>query len=478
MVGMLAVAAPVQARDKYQQQQNKLQELNARKIKEMKDLLSEKSCDKQANLVTPYFFEDTVIRVQNTISGSSIKDGKLAATSASIDEKSVTVNLGFALAPGFMNAQLNLMGRSEDGFLKIFEGGQYQKTIGIGGTVNIFTRSAKARFYCRNWYQLHNQLAAQNAKLPLTGDAATAAQKAYADKLTCFARAYAAQKQQQSRLVNPASQTAEDAEALAAYETLLKELAPILPDNFDQLTVAQADEVLKKLTAKDKMDKIARTLHETNWLQSMDAIQSQGRWNSFLLSWFTLKGAWEQQKYDYLNASFASGVDTYTDNYFTGSVSWNWLWSNKKRGFNLWVSPSVKIATNRDFSGNAMDLVKGQPFILNADTFTRITDNRRLYSAIPDGRTGFTLELPVSVYFPKAYCGLDVAMHVGLADSPDQLGGRIGVYVPVQVSEGNAVVIEPLIRFRNLNEGSNMAWKDKVLFGFNLSVTIPEFMKK
>ncbi len=454
------------------------QALNAKKLKEIKALLAERTCDKKANLVTNYFFTDTVAKIQNTISGSSIKDGKLAATSASIDEKSITVNVGFAMIPEFIDGQINLSGRSEDGFLKVFEGGQYQKTIGVGGTFNIFTKNAKAKFYCRSWNLQHNQLNAYSKRMPLTGDKAAALQKNYSEKLIQFAAAHALLKQMQSRLVDLDARSEKEMAALADYDALRKELAPVLPANFDNLTAEAADAVLKRLTAKENADKMAKLLYETAWLQGIDSIQSLAKWNSFSLNWITLKGGWEQQKYEYLNASFASGTDVYTDNYFTGSIAWNWLWSDKKRRFNLWVSPTVKVDTKRDFSGNAMHLVQGAPYVLGADTFTHITKDWQLYNAIPDGRTSFTIELPVSVYFPKAYCGLDVAVHTGLTEGTDKLGGRIGIYVPVQVSEGNAVVIEPLMRFKNLTQTGGDFWKDRVAFGFNLSVTIPEFMKQ
>jgi hypothetical protein len=70
-------------------------------------------------------------------------------------------------------------------------------------------------------------------------------------------------------------------------------------------------------------------------------------------------------------------------------------------------------------------------------------------------------------------------MKLGINDPEDNnISARIGVYVPLGKEE-NIVFIEPMLRFQKLfSSGKNEFIKDNLLFGFNIAVLLPQYLKK
>lgn len=91
----------------------------------------------------------------------------------------------------------------------------------------------------------------------------------------------------------------------------------------------------------------------------------------------------------------------------------------------------------------------------------------------------WSVEVPIVAFWNKSNIGIDFAIRGGGNDPlGDNVGGRLGVFIPVEVKEGTPIWIEPLVRVGKLFEKKETNfWKDNLVVGFNLSVSITRASK-
>jgi hypothetical protein len=87
------------------------------------------------------------------------------------------------------------------------------------------------------------------------------------------------------------------------------------------------------------------------------------------------------------------------------------------------------------------------------------------------------------------HIGMPFSCFIIFACIGDNLGGRFGVYIPIEIKEGLPIWIEPIFKVGKLGnikqtkDGKEPLefWQDNVEVGFNLAIAIPNFkasMKK
>jgi len=451
---------------------------NSEKKEQINTLLKYEVCNGEQDFVTGYFFDDTIVKYQNLISGTTVKDGKITATSASIDEKSATVNLDARLVSNVVYGQLNVAGQSEEGFVNIFEKGKYKRTIGIGGTINFFTQTGAAKYDCSSWYRMHNVL--RNYLRCRKGTPRDTAVATYKEKIVAFINVYEGSSKLGDTLLGCEEYDTLDRKA-QVFDSLKKELKTILPQEWENISPGTANRFIEGLKNNStKIEQLATLLYDNQYIQAVDSIQKLGEWNVFKIKWFTIKGSWQQKQYQYLNTTKLDDfyTDTYVDNYFSGSISYNWLWASSIRKTNTWISPTLKIETKRDFSEDSLiHLARHKTNVIGGDSIINVEKDATLYKSIPKAKTSLSFELPLTIFFPGKNYGIDLAINTQFYPELTNLGGRVGVYLPVDLEDGNAVLIEPLLRFRDLNKVGLNFLKDQLVFGFNVSVTIPKFLR-
>lgn len=118
---------------------------------------------KKGNYVTPYILDSLVEELQSKVSGTVMKDGKIVSTTASIEDKSITVNHIFA---SVFERKLFLLGSlggtSDEDFVDIFSGGKYKRTISGGLTFNFFPALNSGSYLTSQKYKLWRQLQSQD----------------------------------------------------------------------------------------------------------------------------------------------------------------------------------------------------------------------------------------------------------------------------------------------------------------------------
>jgi hypothetical protein len=110
------------------------------------------------DLVTYRALDKIVYQDQRAIGGSAIKEGKVIGSSATVDEKGVTLTIGSNILKKRYAIQTILKGSSEEGFVDVFSSGKYQRTLGFGGTGLLFLPNLSNRYTERTRKDLHHQL--------------------------------------------------------------------------------------------------------------------------------------------------------------------------------------------------------------------------------------------------------------------------------------------------------------------------------
>jgi hypothetical protein len=203
-------------------------------------------------------------------------------------------------------------------------------------------------------------------------------------------------------------------------------------------------------------------------------IQLNAPFVSFFYLWTTVSMKFNSTKYslfddtakttDYTRKSF--------DNFATLDLSLNFL--KKWKNSSLWFLPTAKLAYKRKFDEDklvSMSISK-EPVLIAGETLETYKE-ASFYKEDVKQKFTMTTELPFVLYFSKRKFGLELAATHELYPWKN-FGGRIGVYIPFNTGT-EQIIIEPLIKFENL-ERSEMAFKkNKVSYGVSLTATIPKF---
>ena len=120
-------------------------------------ILNGSNADK-SKLITDSAYKVYLHNKFNTISGTQVKGGKVLGTSATIDDKSVTVNFSIKPIAHVFYLQPTIAATSSNGFASIFDDNAFTKTLTGGTNFQLFLAHNFSNFDPSKTYVLHNQL--------------------------------------------------------------------------------------------------------------------------------------------------------------------------------------------------------------------------------------------------------------------------------------------------------------------------------
>lgn len=475
----------------YSFSQQKKPTLAAKRIEQIRLYLS----DSKLN-VPHYIFDSIIENYQKALTGTTIKEGKYAASSLTVDDKGASVQFVFkplkagrgAIYPG-----LNAAGSGDKSFVSIIKDGKYSQTLSGGFNLNYFPATGRAKFLRSNKWEtkaLVDKL--QNDFDSRTGPFNYNAQKLYLEQAVNSLKAYELLADTASKYVEKIQTqkglTGEKNPFLGKADLITA--ARIARDTVISIGLLKTDYAGKVPTARKKELDLIKVeedyLLEKNYLVQAEKTLMEAKWTSVSLQWWTFKANINVSPQPLID-TLKPGEDflrTYNDKYFTFTIGFN---SSKKWNrslFQIGFSPAINFSTARDFAKlTKIKITKIQPFVYNASPLEQVMFTSEGYNELPASKLGWSAELPLVLYWGKVNWGIDLAIRGGQNNPKnDNFGGRLGIYIPIEVKDGTPIWIEPIVRVGKLfqekstktSAGDKSFWKDNVEVGFNLAIALPQ----
>lgn len=443
--------------------------------------------------VPPYIFDRMLEGYQKGLSGSAVKDGKLASSSLSVDESGAAIQTVFRprnFNRGTLYTGLNISGRGDDKFVDMFKNGKYRHTISGGLTLNFFPRFGSGKFdACNKWIAKAQVGALKSSYLqpPLDDPFDVSKQVTYLRAALETLRKYeyacvdCDSLEDIKRSADAAKSFADIGDqigaAMKARDTLIA--LGYLPENYNELKCWKRREKVRDVTIN------AALLRQKAYLDKAEKVLINAPWTRIALHWVTLKANYNISPQPIINANKKEDdyLQSYNHEYLTFSISYNYLRKyHVQSQFQYTFSPTFSLSTARDFAGmDRIAISKTQPYTtITGDTVMQTVFSSEGYEKIAGRKIGWSIELPLVLFWGRYNWGLDIAVRAG-QDNPnkDNFGGRFGVFIPVEVNDNVPVWIEPVVRvgklFEDLPAGrSPNFWKDNVTVGFNISVALKQ----
>jgi len=430
--------------------------------------------------LTSYIFDSILHITQNQISGIQVKNGKTASTSATLQDKSMTLNVNIKAWDRFF-LQPTISGSSTKDFISIFSGDKYQRTL-TGGVNLIFFSKSTGHFDSTDRIYIHNVLRYIKS-LPPTKEP-NELKDVIGNFITAFDIAYPLFDSMERKEFDFNSTDTSFRSRLICLEEMYR-LAPklikakILTSDWDQYYAKDIRDHIEKL-------KIIREAH--NWdkiyqlkykLAKYDSVQRGAWWTGFTYFWFS-GGLQFNQAINPIFDSTAGASKLFThddyDQFFTAQFSINFLKSNNSKGVNTWFFPTFKFNTQKIFNSDSLFTIQKQSrLIVGQDTLNMVNKTTSFYLNDVQRKPSLTFELPMAKYWTDQHLGIDLSASFTFLPKFDQLAARAGVYIPITAAD-KVVIIEPLLNFTKLNKGHLVFLKDQLAFGFSISVSIPKFI--
>jgi hypothetical protein len=440
------------------------------KIKPKVDEIKNLRTTTPGNVITGSAFDQKLDSVLNTVSGVTYQNGKATQTSASVDDKGLTVNYNIVDNES-VTLQFTGSGTSTKSVVDLFSGGKYSKTL--TGGLNLF-------YFPRN-----NAASTSDAEKTKVRDAI--------DKLDNYYEAKRLQHLGYTEIntlksiygtystyfytpvsVPPNLIAGYDAK-FAEFNALLKKYAYYLPADFQTLSATDQATAIDDLASHS--DEVLNHYYYQQELDTLNKVQLAVKWDNTFVNWWSFSVKVSHDAYPIYAAAAASDdyVSTFDDFYPSLSVSYNFALIGQKS--NKLFMPTLKFQNNRDFkTANLLylDIPQNQRTV-GAQT---ISDYKQTsyYNTVADKKPVWNFEAPFTLFFPKAKVpfGFDFSLNANLDDASN-IGGRLGVYISIPGAKQN-VIIEPLLRVDQWKSGDTSFSKDQLSFGINLTVALPSYI--
>ncbi|MDB5004395.1 MAG: hypothetical protein JWQ34_2620 [Mucilaginibacter sp.] len=439
-------------------------------IKPQVDGIKSLRTDLPKQVITDSLFDKKLDSVLNTVSGVTYVNGRATQTSASVDDKGLTVNYNI-IDNKHLTFQFTGSGTSTKSVVDLVSGGKYSKTL--TGGLNLF------------WFPFNNHASTDTAEKSKLSKAI--------DKLDNYYTVKRKQHLGQNEITSlktiffiygkyfytqetiPDNLIADYDTKYATFNTLLKKYAFYLPKDFETLTSAN-----QRLAVDSLVSYTTDVLNHYYYQQELDTlnkVQLAVKWNNTFVNWWLISAKVNHDAYPLYDAAAVSDnyVNTFDDFYPSFAVSYNFAFLGLKT--NKLFMPTLKFQNNRDFkAGNLLflDIPQNQRLV---GTQT-VSDYKQTsyYGTKADKKPVWNFEMPFTLFFPKAKVpfGFDLSVNSDLDDAGN-LGGRFGVYVSIPGAK-QSVIIEPLLRIDPWKSGDTSFGKDQLSFGINLTVALPTYV--
>ncbi|OOQ57714.1 hypothetical protein [Mucilaginibacter pedocola] len=426
---------------------------------------------KSENFITDSNFVKRLDSVLNTVSGITYKDGKGGITSASIDDKGLSL-FGNIRDRENYTLQVTLGGQSTNSFVDVFSGGHYNKTLNAGLNFFYFPSCNSATLVGNPRQDLYDKM--DRLHEYYSGLRNGTIVQTEVKQLAELFDTYGIYIYSNDRI--PSGMVASYEQVIKSYLALLAKYRTYLPSTFDADNLAAKRMSIEALN--NNRDDIAINFWHRKELDTLNRVQLTLPFHQVIYNWFNFSAKINTTKYPIYDSTAHDSkfVRNFDDNYWSGSASFNVLWARPKA--NWYFSPTIKISNNHDFK--AADLITAniltKTVITNGKTINEY-DPTSYYAQKAKRKFAVNAELPLVLFYPNNNFpfGFDLAINADLQPNWANLGARFGFYLTLPGTKDN-VVIEPIIRFSKLEQGDLVFLKDQFAFGFNLTVTLPTFL--
>jgi len=436
---------------------------------------------KDKKIFTPTALNKSIYSKINVISGVNLKEGKVVSRSASIDDKSLTVNYAIKCGDRFF-VQPSVSGTSEDGFLSVFSTRKYQKTLSGGVSFQLFS-GHNSIFYdgSNDAEQLHTQMRVK--KVFYDSIEKMQNYRRYKELVDSFKAIYenALTRKVLTEIDNHVSLSypIDTLQLVYKNKNLLDSIVDqlikykILNEKFRGETY---EELYDEITYRE-VKKIENAV-EQGYLIYQDSLQLNSKVGTSV-KWLSSRFNYNNDPQNVLTNKEGTSPSKFYNEYVTATLAGNRL--RIYRNDNKWyLTIGASYSSIRDFDPKNQKISN----FVSTDTLGRapvqnIDSTITYYTSVPARANKLSLDISSAIFFGKSNFGLEFGMSAGTNDpSNNNVNGRIGVYIPFG-SDDNLVFVEPLIKFDRLfSSGKNDFLKDNLGIGFNLSVSLPAFLKK
>lgn len=440
------------------------------------DLLDQKD----EGIVTARNYDTIIVTKFGTLSGTEIKNGKYIGSSFTLDSKSLTANL--SIKP-FRDQQLyiqpTISGTSKEGFVDIFTKNKYSRTITGGINFIQLLGPNPSDFSTKVRNRLHNELKV------IRSDYATKTFSADTAKLNKnwnmlksildnedwahFIDAY------YNGILTTVSTIRPDVDKLAAlekYKACVNALTKVgvLPVDYTARPVRQQRIFLYHLRS-EAISNVALT----SYLDTTDHLQQKVKFNSQFITWLGGGLKYNQGNYSIRDDASTDLVRGVRDEYITANLSYTVFYTFKD-DIRVYFSPTIIYQNNHNYSKKG--LIKGQIFSdypIGSKTIQKVDKELSFYPKVPDRLHNTSIEFPFAIFSSKRSLGGEVVVKKSWNDvDDDNLNVKLGLLIPVNKGAKNQFLIEPLVKFYELNNKGPAFWKNHFSFGINLTLTFPD----
>ncbi|SHG55675.1 hypothetical protein [Pedobacter caeni] len=421
--------------------------------------------------VTDTIFDKKLDSVLNKVSGLTYKEGKAGFSSATVDDKGITINLKI-LDNSWQTLQVSIAGEAKDKFVNLFSKGSYGRTLSGGLTWNLFPRWNLATIDNAGKISLDNKIAKVVNEFEAKRSQCIGLNE-ITDLVTLF-RTHGRYIHKKSEAVIDSIDIASYDEKISKLKNLLKKYKGYLPKDFDEKSL-KAQQIEIGLFENSKTEayenfSLQKELDTINNLQL--GYDNRRTW----FFWGTIGAKINNDQYPVfdIDKPKTDYVRTTHDNFIGLTGSANILL--KTKGMSLWISPTFRYKNAREFDTDNLKF-------LDLPKETQTIDGKPLveykqisyYQEIAARKDHYTAELPFMLFFPKAGFGFDLAINHRLNYEKEKWGGRFGVFVPIGIGT-EQLIIEPLWTLKKLDQKDLDFWKDQSSIGVSITVTIPKFV--
>lgn len=453
------------------------------------------------NLLPDRTFNKVVYKDQVQIGGTAIQQGKVVGTSATVEEKGVTVNVSSNVINRWLVVQGTLKGTSEEGFVDVFSSHEYQRTLGAGGTILLFTpyiRAGYAERTKKNLQETISRLRKQETKtwvdpyIPIDYGKWT---KKYSTAADDFIRAWinlqgwlAKQPDRADRFYTGELIKREPLDTIGGlriyrqYVAAEHALAPLLTgwdDYNDQET--ETSWITDTLTRRGFPSPFAALLLRS-WQDSCEQVRQARllRYDSLMMAapfgyrrllWGSLTGLYNSVKQPILDSTanqtaYASSVH---DPYYTFQAALNFIHIGTRT---FYASLGLGINNMRVFKKEDLVTYQTTSWQHTGSDSVQVIKQNQLYPKLPDKIVYRTWQTQVVVAWPQlAGLGLEVTGRGQYgAHQPDRYAATLGIFFPLKAAD-TTLLFMPQAKWAS--ESAPTRWT----FGFNLTASIPGFVK-
>jgi hypothetical protein len=442
------------------------------------------------NLVPPRIANKIIYQNQVTIGGVAIQQGRILGANATSDDKGLAVNVGFppiGTGRGRTVFQLNGLATSEDGFVSVFSGGKYQRTLGggasalifLGGGPRVYTERVKKDLQWKYQQMRQADITAWGGRTPIAG-------KKWRDQYDTTAKAFIeawqglqthnsldwARRYYLNQLCDIERKNLTDQTYFRSYLALERQAGYLLAHDWDELDQNEERDWLRdSLTTANAgyaihRDRVARrTLAKS--IRGYDSLLVAAPWvrqDYFWLNVGIIGNTMQKPVFD-PTASAANMKADRRDNFVIAQIGLNYLLVGQKNNF--YFSGSIGISNRRAYDPANLKTYQATRQRLGNDSI-RVVDQQQLYPTEPGKEAIFGYLAQATWYHHKAVkYGIEISAGKNLTTLTPKFNATVGFFFPVQTGE-TTLLLMPLVRW--IEPGP-------VALGVSLTASIPAFVK-